>query len=112
MTSTDALDRESEEVEPLVDRHNAGLLRGEFEAERCNHLLDVGFQRLGVLLAASYADDEVICVANQAVGSAAAASDLLPFWPCRHRCLPRVGEVLVQCRQRDVGDQRRENPAI
>ena len=57
MTTADALDRESEEVEPLVDRHNAGFLWGELEPERCDHLLDLGFQRLGVLLAASYADD-------------------------------------------------------
>jgi hypothetical protein len=60
VTSPDALDSESEEVEPVIDRHNTGLLRGEPEAEWHEYLLDVSFQRFGVLLAARDADDEVI----------------------------------------------------
>ena len=112
VTSADALDRESEEVEPLVDRHDAGLLLGELETERRDHLLDLLDQCLGVLPAARDADDEVVRVTREPVCSAAVASDLLSCWPCRHRRLPRPGEVLVQHRQRGVGDQRRENPAL
>jgi hypothetical protein len=64
VTSADALDRESEEVKPVIDRHNTGLLRGEPETERREHLLDLASQCRGVLLSASDADDEVVGLAN------------------------------------------------
>jgi len=98
VTTPDALDGESEEVKSLVDRHDAGLLRGEPQAERRDHLLDLALERLGVLPAAGDADDEVVGVADQAVGRAAATPDALPRRPCRHRRLPGMGEVLVQRR--------------
>jgi len=41
VTTPDALDGESEEVKSLVDRHDAGLLGREPQAERRDHLLDL-----------------------------------------------------------------------
>jgi len=75
VTSPDALDRESEEVKPLVDRDDTGLLLREVETERADDLLNLCDQCLGVLTAASNAHDEVVRLcrvagyAESAVGS-------------------------------------------
>src|ERR1700677_3828600 len=98
--SPDALDREPEEIEPLVDRNDLGLLAGEPNAERRNDPLALLDERLGALPAARDAQDKIVRVARKAAGRAAASSDGCPLRPISHG-VPCAGEVLIQRRERD-----------
>ncbi len=71
----------------------------------------LGHQRLGVTPRPGDADDEVICVAHEPVGRLAAVARVVALVDAAHR-LPRPGEMLVQNAEGDVGQQRRENPAL
>jgi hypothetical protein len=64
-----------------------------------------------VLPVARNADDEVIGVAHEPVGRLAALARVVTLVDTAHR-RPRVGEMLVQRGQSDVGQQWRENPAL
>src|ERR1022692_3064553 len=66
-------------------------------------------QRLSVLAGAVHHDDKVIGVTDTPPVAQALLHAFLPLPPVR---LPLPGEVLVQRRQRDVGQQRGEYPAL
>jgi hypothetical protein len=56
----------------------------------------------GVRVGAVHEDDEVVRVADEAIRRLAAAAAPVPGAGVTHR-RPRGGEVLIQHRQRDVG---------
>ena len=106
-----ALDAPAEEVDALVDVRHVGLFRRQREPERTDRLFGLGDQRLGVLPVTSDTDDKVIGVADHPVVRLAVASSLGALSLIAH-LLPCVGEVLVERRQRDIGHQGREDPAL
>lgn len=57
-------------------------------------------------------DHEVVGVADEPVGRLTSASTGLALSRVGSHRLPCLGEVLVQDRQRDVGQQRGEDPAL
>ena len=61
---------------------------------------------------AGHEDDEVIGVANESVGRLAAAAAPLALPRVGAHLSPGSGEVIVQSAERDVGQQRGENPAL
>ena len=91
---------------------HTGLLLGQREAERCDHLLGGRDQLLGVAPLTSHADHKVIGVADESIGRPAAAADRVSLMPLLAHRLPRPGVMLIQRRECDVSHQRRENPAL
>ncbi len=89
-----------------------GLLRRERQTERRDHRFGLRDQRLGVTPLTGHTDDKVIGVAHESVGRPAAKADRVALVPLVTHRLPRPGVMLIQRGERDVGHQRRENPAL
>jgi hypothetical protein len=68
-------------------------------------------ERFGVSFGAADHHDEIVRVADQSICRHTLAATLLAG-PVGAERFPFLGEVLVQHRQSDVGQQRREDPAI
>ena len=67
---------------------------------------------LGVCFGAGHHHHEVIRVSHQPIRGVTVATATFPKRPGGHVTLPGLGEVLVEDRQGDVGQQRREDAAL
>ena len=81
----------------------AGFLFGEPQPQRGQDGGCLLAQRLSVLAGAVHHDDKVIGVTDDPPVAQALLHAFLPLVTVR---MPLPGEVLVQCRQRDIGQQR------
>src|SRR5450755_2804152 len=99
-------------TQPLVDVAHAGLLLGEPQPDRGEDRLNLDLQRLSVGVGARYHHHEVVRVPNMAIHRKSLAAASLTVVIFGHRRLPDPGEVLVEGREGDVREARRENPAL
>ena len=102
---------EPEEVEPLVDMADPALLDRQAQAHWCEHAAELRPERFGVRSGAGDHHDEIIRIADESIGRDAFTAPL-GARPARAERFPLAREVLVQHRQCDVGQQRREDPAL
>ena len=104
-----ALDVPSEEVEALVDVGDQGLLRRQAQAHRGQDRGDLLAEGFGVVLGARDEQAPVVCIPRQAVVGQTVTAPGEPLVAADARASRRVGDVLVQHRQRHVAQQRRED---
>ena len=101
-----ALDVPPEEVQPLVDVGDQGLLLGQAQTHRGEDPGDLRPQRHGVLAGAVHAQAPVVRVPGQPV----VGQTMAPSFGCGDPADPgssrSVGDVLVQDREGHVAQQR------
>ena len=84
----------------------AGLLRCQPQPQRGEdgpHLLA---QCLGVVPITGDHENKIIRIADESPVSLAGACALAPLFFCAHLLVPLLNEMIVQCRQGNIGEQR------
>ena len=78
----------------------------------CEHRCYLFSQGLGVSLGARHHHHEIIRVTHEAIRGVSVVAAGCPLSPGCHVTLPGFGEMIVEDRQRNVGQQRRQDAAL
>src|SRR5487761_1317094 len=103
-------DAEAQEVEALIDMSNPRFRLRQDQAHRAKYRCRLVAQAFGVFAGSCDQQHVIIRVANEAVVGEALEPSLLAS-PWSHRC-PGPGEMLIQNRESNVAEQRREYPPL
>jgi hypothetical protein len=88
------------------------LLLRQAQAHRRDHLGDLVPELFGVASGPVHHDHEIVRVADEAVGGEALVAPVAASLRVVTERLPGLGEVIVEDRQGDVGQQRRQDAAL
>src|SRR5680860_915025 len=92
--------------------HHSRLLLGEAQAQGGEHLNHLLAQCLGVVASPGHHDDKVVHIADESPGAKTLATTRAAAHAGGHHRLPGLGEMLVERRQGDVRQERREDAAL